>query len=157
MNPNHIYNNSGVYEVCLDVWDSITGCQDNICKLGVQITPLYEALHKYQGKIRVRKLLEGNKLITNEKLAAINEIVHNKPYDLNIMDWIGALIRKDITQKKTDKFWCSAFIGYVFNQLGFIDDEIDWSILRPCDFSSTKQYLKFKDICKYSDDIDLTV
>ena len=136
-------------------WEGIPDCEDNKCKFGVQITPLYEALHNYHGIIKYRKLLKGKDYITNEKLTEINKIVHNKPYDLNIIDWVGALIRKDWTSKKTNKFWCSAFIGYVLNRLNFIDDSVDWSTLRPCDFSSSKNYLKFKNDCMYGTDIDL--
>ena len=102
-----------------------------------------------------QKEIKGKDYITDEKLTEINKTVHDKPYDLNIIDWLGALIRKDWTSKKTNKFWCSAFIGYVLNRLNFIDDSVDWSTLRPCDFSSSKNYLKFKNDCMYGTDIDL--
>ena len=44
LHPNHVYNNSGVYGVCLDIWDSITGCQDNICKEVVILKDTSDAL-----------------------------------------------------------------------------------------------------------------
>ncbi|MBL56516.1 MAG: hypothetical protein CMP61_04950 [Flavobacteriales bacterium] len=30
---NHIFDGTGVYEICLDIWDSISGCQASVCKL----------------------------------------------------------------------------------------------------------------------------
>ncbi len=32
LNPVHVYEKSGVFPVCLDVWDSLSGCQASICK-----------------------------------------------------------------------------------------------------------------------------
>ena len=29
---NHIFDGTGVYEICLDIWDSISGCQASVCK-----------------------------------------------------------------------------------------------------------------------------
>ena len=32
INSDHKYNNTGAYNVCLDIFDDVTGCQDNICR-----------------------------------------------------------------------------------------------------------------------------
>ncbi len=32
LDPVHVYEKSGVFPVCLDVWDSLSGCQASICK-----------------------------------------------------------------------------------------------------------------------------
>ena len=54
-------------------------------------------------------------------------------------DWLEAIIHIDTAPKKTDRFWCSAFIGYIYSLCGIIPNSIDWSILRPSDFSSIDQ------------------
>ena len=60
---------------------------------------------------------------------------YNKPYDLNLLDWFQALFGKDRDPQKTGRFWCSAFIGFIFTCAGIIDENTDWSIMRPCDFA----------------------
>lgn len=46
--------------------------------------------------------------------------------------------------QKTDRFWCSAFVGYVYTACGILDGDTDWSILRPSDFSvQGAEHLRF--------------
>ena len=61
---------------------------------------------------------------------------------MNPIDWIMAFFREDITPQKTNRFWCSALIGYIYTKLGILNSDTDWSNLRPCDFSEDSQ-LKF--------------
>lgn len=125
--------------------------QDGKVKLGVQITPIYQFLRNYEGTIYVRKIKDGKSNINNEKLKEIHKIVYDKPYDICPKDWIEAINRKDSNPQKTDRFWCSALVCYILVQLGFLDKETDWSMMRPCDLSSTTNFLKFVN-CKYEDD-----
>ena len=38
-NPSHVYTNPGYYDVCLSVWDSLSGCQGHVCHpVGIQDT-----------------------------------------------------------------------------------------------------------------------
>lgn len=129
--------------------------QDGKHKFGVQITPLYEILNGYQGKIYVRVLQKGSELITDNILTKIHHAVYDKPYDDNIKDWIQAWVRKDSQPQKTDKFWCSALVAYILVRLNFLKKNLDWSIVRPCDFSYNTQYLDWNNDCQYSDDICL--
>ena len=126
--------------------------QDGEIKLGVQITPIPEFLRTYKGDIYVRKLLNGNQLITNNKLKSIHKEVYNKPYDIHPLDWINAINRYDKQPQKTDRFWCSALVSYILVRLGYLKDDVDWSIVRPCDLSNKSEYLKFQN-CEYSKDI----
>ena len=126
--------------------------QDGKVKFGVQITPLYQFLRNYNGCIYVRKLIEGRDKINNEILKEIHNTVYNKPYDDYPIDWIEAINRKDSEPQKTDRFWCSALVTYILVKLGFLKDDTDWSMMRPCDLSSTTNYLKLIN-CKYKDDI----
>ena len=61
-----------------------------------------------------------------------------------LSDWLLATLRLDISPQKTDRFWCSAFVSYIFTQLGWLEDNTDWSIIRPCDLSSSSTYLSWK-------------
>ena len=134
-------------------WEGSPDPQDGKIKLGVQITPLYEMLGKFQGDVYVRRLIKGKENITTEILMNIHNVVYDKPYDTHVPDWLAAWFRKDICPQKTDRFWCSALVAYFMVQFQFIDSGIDWSIVRPADLSSSSQYLSWKPCCKYSDDI----
>ena len=116
--------------------------QDDKIKLGVQITSVSQCINNFTGSVFVRKLESGKYLITKSKLTNIHHTVYDKPYDTDPIDWIEAYAQKDTRPNKTDKFWCSALIGYVVLKLGLIK-RLDWSILRPVDFVSTSKCLKF--------------
>ena len=128
--------------------------QDGKIKIGVQITPLEEIINHYRnegGQIYVRRLDTNKTIFNDEILTEIHDVVYNKPYDIVPTDWIEGLFRKDDHPQKTDRFWCSALIGYIFSKCDIIDRNIDWSQLRPSDFSY-KTSIQFTDNVKYSDD-----
>ena len=133
-------------------WEGKPDPQDGIEKLGVQITPFYEFLKHYMGKIYVRRLLKGEQQITDERLNKIHDVVYKKPYDLHIKDWINAWVQHDDDPQKTNCFWCSALVAFILVGLGFLPDKTDWSIARPCDLSSNTNNLVFCDNCSYGDD-----
>ena len=134
-------------------WEGNPDPQDGKIKLGVQITPLYEVINNFSGEIYVRKLMKGGTNINPTILDKIHSVVYDKPYDIHIKDWIEAWCRTDSTPRKTDRFWCSALVAYFMVNFGFIDKDIDWSMIRPSDLSSNSEYLKWTDCCKYSNDI----
>ena len=72
-------------------------------------------------------------------------MVYEKPYDIAPKDWIQAFFRRDSVPQKTDRFWCSALIGYIYTKIGILDPNTDWSILRPSDFSLVGENLFYKD------------
>ena len=125
--------------------------QDGKIKLGVQLTPFFEFLKTYHGEIYIRKLKKGIDAFTDDKLTYIHDVVYDKPYDIDPSDWINAISRKDADPQKTSRFWCSALVSYILVQIGFLDNDIDWSIVRPSDLSSNSKYLTFKN-CDYGDD-----
>ena len=121
--------------------------EDNSKKIGVQITPLNDILEPYKGiftgSVYYRKLnCIRNKEFVN-KLIDIHHIVHGKPYDTNILDWIKGQVNidhkcddKDLgDDHKTNEFWCSALTGFIYSKLGFINDNIPWTIVAPKQFS----------------------
>jgi hypothetical protein len=135
-------------------WEGKPDPQDGKVKLGVQITPLHEYLHGFIGNVYIRRLEKGRESVTPEALEEIHTVVHDKPYDTCVVDWIEAWLRCDPKPQKTNRFWCSAFVSYILVKLGFVDNLVDWSIVRPSDLSSTSSYLTFLPTCHYSDDIE---
>ena len=120
-------------------WEGKPDPQDNRIKLGVQMTTLDNFLKNYHGKSKVyyRKLNCFTSAFSDEKLKEIHDVVYEKPYDLVPRDWVDAYFNVDSKPQKTDRFWCSALVGYIYTKLGLLPKETDWSILRPSDFSDT--------------------
>ena len=58
-------------------------------------------------------------------------------------DWIRALLRIDNKPQKTDRFWCSALIGYIYTKCGILNPDTDWSIMSPSDFSIETNNLNY--------------
>jgi len=113
--------------------------QDGIVKFGVQITPLEEILDYYRknkSKVYVRKIICYPSLFSKNNLEDIHKVVYNKVYDIKISDWIEAIERKDKKPQKTDRFWCSALVGYIYTKCDILTPHTDWSILRPSDFTT---------------------
>ena len=77
----------------------------------------------------------------------IHDIVYDKPYDIVPKDWIEALFRKDDKPQKTDRFWCSALVGFIYTKVGILDKSTDWSVMRPSDFSVDLENLNFTEKC----------
>ena len=124
------------------VWESIINgevdSEDDMKKWGVKITPYQEYLKKYNGTISVRSIMYNDKpyIISREKLSDVQKIVYGKPYDIDPMDWMREFLRsKDPEPQKTDRFWCSAFVGCFLTKIGVLDSKTDWSIMKPCDFA----------------------
>ena len=126
---------NGVY-----LWESCNedfgDSEDKKFKVGVELSDFNKILEERQNNydLYIRKY-KGPE-ITTEKLLKIHNIVKDKPYDINIIDWIMAYYRKDIKPQKTNRFWCSALIGYIYTTLGYLSPSTDWSILYPSDFSN---------------------
>lgn len=134
-------------------WEGSPDPQDGKTKLGVQITPLHESLRNFKGHVYVRKLEKGRDRITDATLRSVHDVVYDKPYDVHVRDWVSAWLRKDAQPQKTDRFWCSALVTYFMVQFGFIENTVDWSIIRPADLSSASTYLTWKPTCRYGKDI----
>jgi len=127
------------------VWTSgisdVPDPEDNTKKFGVQLVPYDHFIKTYGGKIYVRRIEfesmeEYTKIFNNEKLKEIHKVVYDKPYDMVVTDWIEAYCKKDPHPQKTSRFFCSAFIGYVYTKLTLLDEGLDWSILYPNYFSN---------------------
>ena len=133
-------------------------------KYGVQLTPIREVINQYKdgkmGNLYYRKLncLRSNNF--NQKIKEIHQKIHNKPYDLNIFDWLKADLKLQIgNERKTGEFWCSALIGFIYQQLGLLNTDIKCTIITPKEFSQNEDPddLKFKNCILHGEKkIDLT-
>jgi hypothetical protein len=118
-------------------WEPTPDPQDGLLKLGVRITPLSK-INVCESHIYIRKCTRPVALTS---LTSIHTEVYLKPYDMCLSDWLLATVRVDKQPQKTDRFWCSAFVAFVMTRLGWLLDTTDWSIVRPCDLSSSSAYL----------------
>ena len=132
--------------------ENIKDIQDNDIKLGVQIVPLKKKNKKNNDIMVARKVNCDENLFNDKKLQEINNVVHNKPYDIIPKDWLNAFLRKDNNPQKIDRFWCSALVGYIYTKVGILHESTDWSILRPSDFSLISENLSFNNGCSLSND-----
>ncbi len=72
------------------------------------------------------------------------DTAHGKSYDKNICSWIGTGIgsffgcrccSQKSTPRTTDTFWCSALVAYMYVQMGWLPDSVDWSCQTPEDLA----------------------
>ena len=125
-------------------FNSIPDSEDHLYKVGVQIHLLSDILEKCQpGSVYVRRISCKRDSFFYEKLDNIHKTIHNRPYDMNLWDWLKASYHLDIDgdisiqqnePQTTDRFWCSALIAYVFDKLDLIEP-VNWTIVTPRDFS----------------------
>ncbi len=144
--PTYINPNlKGIY-VWESGWEGKPDPQDSKVKLGVQITPINEIITNFKGcKIIKRNLKYNINPFNSKTLLEIHDVVYNKPYDIFPKDWVEALLRKDSVPQKTDRFWCSALVGYIYTKCGILNENTDWSILRPSDFSLSGENLNYNE------------
>jgi len=136
--------------------------EDHQIKFGVQLHKLEDILKLYDKRnIYVRKVKNVIRDdIFYQKLKDIHKSIHNKPYDLHIMDWITAEenlsnpISINPLWKTTNRFWCSALISYVYLRLGWVSD-VNWSLIAPCEFSSKECRGRLLFICTLENETEL--
>jgi cell wall-associated NlpC family hydrolase len=144
--PSFIHPSLKGYYVWESSWEGEPDPQDGHVKFGVQITPFDEIIRNYKktnSLIYVRRSLYSKDPFTYDALYKIHETVYDKAYDIVPGDWLAALWRKDSHPQKTDRFWCSALVGYIYTQCGILKPDTDWSILRPSDFTAKANDLPF--------------
>jgi hypothetical protein len=150
-NPTYIHKSLRGTYVWESGWEGKPDPQDGKVKMGVQITPIHEMIDEYNktgGKIMIRKIeteldkLDENYPFNDEKMKEIHTLVYDKPYDMNPFDWVDEVLGIP-PNKHTDRFWCSAFVGYIFVKTGILNEDTDWSKLTPSDFSIDGENLEY--------------
>ena len=159
----------------LYIWESgaekFGDSENNKKKIGVQITDLSKIIdfnnvndndkntkntkkkYGYHGEVYFRRLY-GNTLTEDElqrRIIDIHNVVHNKPYDFELLDFLIATKesnivnkkKKFINSKKTTKFFCSALVGYIYTQLGIISKDTNWTRCEPAFFSTDNKSIEF--------------
>jgi cell wall-associated NlpC family hydrolase len=117
--------------------------EDNKIKLGVQVQELDKVLEEWEGDIFYRLLDCDRSDPFCNKLEEIHRDVHDKPYDLLPLDWIRSEFDIERSYEKTHRtntFWCSALVAYIYAKLGLIDEETAWTLVRPKDFGTKFGY-----------------
>jgi hypothetical protein len=65
-------------------------------------------------------------------------------YDLNPIDWLKAKFNINIGKRIVNRFFCSALVAYLMENLNQIEKNIDWSYIAPYRFSkNSKDCLNF--------------
>ena len=101
---------------------------------------------------------KGTKRNLLKKFIKVHNQVHEKPYDLNLYDWLCAEYNincpfpEQDRFKHTNTFWCSALATYVLCEVGVVQNRVNWSLIAPRDFSSNEgKHLIF--LCDLSNEI----
>lgn len=145
--------------------EPINDCEDNIKKFGVQLVPLEFILSEHYNHLYWRKLNCVRDKTFYDKLSNAHSIVYNKPYDLNIITWIKAGMlndeqidydNHDKNIHKTNTFWCSALVSFIFVKLGYLKENTPWSIITPKELGTeSTNCLQFIN-CKLDKEIKIT-
>lgn len=133
--------------------------EDKKDKFGVRIDKLSDIM-KYDGKIceiYYRKCSFERTSFFYQKLEELHTIIHNKPYNVNLEDWLVAKLSLDEFDVKslnkcckrgnnTSSFWCSALVTYLYFNLGLLHNkEICWNYIAPKEFTKEgNNYLHFR-------------
>ena len=161
--PTFVDIPNGIY-----VWESsydpgIPDPQDGLSnKIGVRITPIDNFLKIYKdnnGKVIHRQVTGSkvNQCFSNENFKKIHDVVYNRPYDLEVKDWIAALHPSQPYPCTTERFWCSALVGYIYKECGVLSEDTQWTTMRPCDFDITSDTLNYTcpETAKLSDSLTI--
>jgi hypothetical protein len=122
---------------------------------GVRIDKLEEKIETYDGYISWRHLKLKEKIPDlEEKLKKIHKIVHDEKYDTNIIDLLEATeFIKEINyssifnlfkHQRKDRFFCSALVGFIYQQLGLLPENTEWTRCEPKTFSIENTKLKLE-------------
>lgn len=137
-------------------WEMFKDSEDDEIKIGVELVPLKKILDiNRQNKLYYRKIRCNRDADFYDKLNKAQSVVHNRPYDLIITDWIKALFKWQIGSVRRKKtFWCSALVSFMETQLGLLPEDTDWTIMSPKDLGTEnkKTNLKFQN-CEIDDEV----
>ena len=123
----------GLYFYESTIEESVEDVEDKCKKFGVQLIPLVSLFKKnYKGIISWRKL-KTNEPLNKKMLSEIYNKTKNKPYNIDLIDWIAAWKQIKIN-RKTDSFWCSQLVSFIYTKLNLLKNNYDWTICRPSDF-----------------------
>ena len=142
-NPSWNKNLKGYY-VLQSCYDNQRDVEDNERKFGVELVELNCLINSYNGKIYWRHIDTDRNSVFFEKLEKAHSVVHNRPYDVNIIDWIKAAFNINVgNNKHLKRFWCSALVSYMLVKLDILDKSTNWSLVSPMELGYRYDKLKF--------------
>ena len=112
---------------------------------GVQIHPLRDAINTYDSFDYYYRKVNITKKIDNitEKVWKIEGLLHGKPYDTKPLDWLEAEIRtidpSIFHKQRTNTFWCSALVSYIYVKLGLMNIDVPWTLVSPKEFGTERE------------------
>ncbi len=147
-NPTWLHPDlSGIYIFESGAEQSIDALSNNKI-FGVQLTPIEEIIKEYKTAQYGYLYYVQNKFDrTNEYYEKLKNIIlqtDTKKYDFNPIDWIKAEFNINIGERKINKFFCSALIGYIMEETEQLDKKIDWTCIAPRRYS-----VKSKDVLPF--------
>ena len=123
-------------------------------KLGCLMVPLEKMVGDFHGKVYWRHIDCDRNDEFYTKFQQAHSVVHNRPYDLDPIDWIDAKFKISLTNpRRKDTFFCSAMVTYFYTELGLLDSNTKWT-LQSCENLGTehpKDELKFKNCTIYKE------
>lgn len=114
-------------------WEFYADSEDQEVKIGVELVPLKRIFEDNRtNRLYYRKLECDRGDEFKEKLIKAQSIAHNRPYDMDLIDWIKAAFNIHIGNEQNKKrFWCSALCAFIYVQLDILPESLDWSIVSP--------------------------
>jgi len=112
-------------------WTGIPDSVDDKKKFGVQIVPLAERM--IPGSTFYRKY--SGPRFSADNLRRVYDEIHDKPYDINPVDWVQAFIGYDHCPQREQSFWCSAMVACVLTKLNSLPEDTDWTTTIPSFFA----------------------
>lgn len=112
---------------------------------GVHLEPLTQVMTSYAtNDVWVRCVNADRDEEFYRNFLEAHSRVHNKPYDTVLRDWVEAAMRengyemKHQPEQRTDRFWCSALVAYVYVQLGWLSPDLEWTLVTPGELASDR-------------------
>ena len=106
---------------------------------GVQLIKLEDGLKEYMnGTNGYIYYIKNNFERTDSFYDKLKKIIidnDGKPYDLHLIDWIGARFNLKIIKRENIRFFCSALIAYTFTNINFLLENTNWTIVSPKEYS----------------------
>jgi hypothetical protein len=144
--------------------ENFVDAEDHKNLFGVRIDKLENILDTYDGYIGWRHLKLKNQIPDLEdKLKNIHSIVHDKKYDIHMLDFIKAreyikettcmFLSSIFNYRRTDVFFCSALVGFIYQHLGLLPEDTEWSRCEPKTFSSENTKLKLEMDAELDDEV----
>jgi hypothetical protein len=117
---------------------------DHKYHFGVQIVPLIDVINEYvifkEGTVFHRSLNVKRDSKFESNLAQAFQNVKYKPYNCDPLDWLEALFGMHwFDTQITSRFWCSALVAYIYVQTGIIENNVDWTLVTPREWSSVSK------------------